>query len=154
VLGLSGVLGPLPLIERGLIAGVILLLDALDGWVARKTGTASTFGAHFDMETDAFFVLSTTVLLWTSGRLGAWILFGGLLRPSYVLWLWALPAPHSEEPRSSFGRLAFLGFASGLIAPLLSRSTWADALALLGTALVTLSFGRSARYWHRARARR
>lgn len=147
-------LGALPLPLSALLGGVILVLDGVDGWLARKTGSASAFGAHFDMETDAFFVLVMTVVLWTSGRLGAWILCGGLLRPLYVLWLWALPAPNSEEPRSSFGRLAFLGFAAGLVGALASTSRIASALALGGTALVSLSFARSARYWCRARVQR
>lgn len=154
VFGLAGVLGPLPLPQCALVAGATLLLDGVDGWVARKTRSASTFGAHFDMETDAFLVLMTTLVLWTSGRLGVWVLFGGLLRPLYVLWLWVLPAPDSEEPRSSLGRLAFLCFASGLIVPLASSSTWADSLAVLGTVAVTLSFARSVQYWHRARAKK
>lgn len=151
VLALGGALGPPPLLHCAFLAGLTLLLDALDGWLARRARSASFFGALFDMETDAFFVLMSTIVLWTRERLGVWILCGGLLRPACVLWLWALPAPGGEEPRSSWGRLAFLGFAAGLIAPLASTSAWADALAVVGTALVLLSFGRSARYWYRAR---
>jgi phosphatidylglycerophosphate synthase len=154
VIGLAGVLGPVSLAQCALMAGVVLLLDGVDGWVARKTRSASAFGAQFDMETDAFFVLMTSLVLWLSGRLGYWILCGGLLRPLYVLWLWALPAPDSEEPRSNLGRLAFLCFAGGLVVALASSSSGADALAVLGTVAVTLSFGRSARYWYRARVRK
>jgi phosphatidylglycerophosphate synthase len=152
VLALGGALGPRPLPQCAVLAGLTLLLDGVDGFVARKTRSASVFGAYFDMETDAFFVLVTSVVLWTRGRLGLWILCGGLLRPAYVLWLWALPATRGEEPRSNWGRLAFLGFAMGLIAPLASNSAWADALAVLGTACVSLSFARSGRYWYLARA--
>ena len=36
---------------------VALVLDALDGWVARRTRTASAFGARFDGEADAFLML-------------------------------------------------------------------------------------------------
>jgi phosphatidylglycerophosphate synthase len=43
------------------LASVALATDALDGRVARRTGTVSQFGARFDMETDAalLLVLST-----------------------------------------------------------------------------------------------
>jgi phosphatidylglycerophosphate synthase len=151
VLGLGGAFGALPLRQCALLAALVLLLDGVDGWVARRTQGSSPFGAHFDMESDAFFVLVCVFVLWTRERLGAWVLWGGLLRPLSVIWLWALPAANAAEPRSEFGRIAFLGFALGLIAPLASASVWADALASAGTGLVTLSFARSARHWHRAR---
>lgn len=151
VLALGGAFGALPLRECALLAALTLLLDGVDGWVARKNRSSSLFGAHFDMESDAFFVLVSVFVLWTRGRLGPWVLWGGLLRPLYVLWLWALPAPNAAEPRSQFGRVAFVGFALGLLAPLASPSPWADALAIAGTCLVTLSFARSGRYWQRAR---
>ena len=35
------------------LAAVALVLDAVDGRVARRTGTVSPFGARFDMEVDA-----------------------------------------------------------------------------------------------------
>jgi len=39
------------------LAALALALDAVDGRVARRTGTTSTFGARFDMEVDAFLIL-------------------------------------------------------------------------------------------------
>ena len=39
------------------LAVVALVLDAVDGWVARRTGTVSALGARFDMEVDAFLIL-------------------------------------------------------------------------------------------------
>lgn len=153
VLALAGAHQAFSLFECALMASVALVLDGVDGFVARKTHTASRFGAHFDMETDALFVLALTLLLWTRERLGPGILLGGLLRPAYVLWLWALPTPAGEEPRSNWGRWAFLVFALGLIAPLASPSHWADALAWCGTLAVALSFARSGRHWYRTRTR-
>ena len=38
-----------------------LLLDRVDGEVARRTGTVSGFGAAFDMEVDAFLILVLSV---------------------------------------------------------------------------------------------
>lgn len=59
-------------------AGVALLLDFVDGQVARRTGTASEFGAAFDMEVDAFLVLVLSVFVarWA----GPWVLLAGTAR--------------------------------------------------------------------------
>src|SRR5690242_9403071 len=36
------------------VAALALALDAVDGWVARRTPTTPMLGAHFDAEADAF----------------------------------------------------------------------------------------------------
>lgn len=151
VLALAGSHGAFSLFVCAIAAGLVLVLDGVDGFVARRTRSATAFGAHFDMETDALFVLTLAFVLWTRERLGPWILLGGVLRPAYVLWLWALPAA-GEEPRSRWGRWAFFAFALGLLAPLASTAAWADVAAIFGTIAVTLSFARSGRYWYRRRA--
>jgi phosphatidylglycerophosphate synthase len=71
------------------IASVALALDAVDGVVARRTGTASPLGARFDMEVDAFLILVLSVSVAT--RLGAWVLAIGAMRYAYVVAGWALP---------------------------------------------------------------
>src|SRR5690606_16238086 len=38
------------------LAAGALALDAVDGWVARRTGTSSPLGARFDGEVDAFLI--------------------------------------------------------------------------------------------------
>ena len=43
------------------LAAVALALDAADGWVARRTGTATALGARFDGEVDAFLILALSV---------------------------------------------------------------------------------------------
>ena len=40
-----------------MLASVALILDGVDGKVARRTRNASAFGARFDMEVDAFLIL-------------------------------------------------------------------------------------------------
>ena len=72
------------------IAIVALLLDGVDGWVARRTATASAFGTRFDMETDAALILVLAVLVWQYGKAGPWVLAAGLLRYIFVAagWVW------------------------------------------------------------------
>jgi phosphatidylglycerophosphate synthase len=62
----------------------VVLLDGVDGWIARRSGTASAFGARFDMEVDAVLILVLAALAWQHGKAGAWILLAGLLRYLFV----------------------------------------------------------------------
>src|ERR1700755_3267841 len=57
-------------IAAGAIAGVVAALYGLDGYLARRTGMASAFGARFDMETDAAFLLVLSGLLVLHGKAG------------------------------------------------------------------------------------
>ena len=55
---------------------VAAVSDVLDGWLARRHGTAADFGARFDMETDALLILLLSVLCLRYDKAGAWILIG------------------------------------------------------------------------------
>ncbi|MFK7890674.1 MAG: CDP-alcohol phosphatidyltransferase family protein [Granulosicoccus sp.] len=68
-----------------LFALFILALDGLDGYLARRSKTQTDFGARFDMETDAFLALIIALIVWQSGKLGAWILLLGIVRYVFVL---------------------------------------------------------------------
>jgi phosphatidylglycerophosphate synthase len=122
---------------------LVLALDGVDGFVARRTGTASAFGAHFDMESDALFIAIVTLEAWTRGRLGAWVLVAGALRYGYVMCLWAFPTKRGAEPRSLLARSAFLLLVLGLTAPWITDAAWGTALAAAGCGVVTASFARS-----------
>ncbi|WP_225839981.1 CDP-alcohol phosphatidyltransferase family protein [Streptomyces sp. NK08204] len=64
------------------LTAVALLLDGVDGKVARRTGTSTALGARFDMEVDAFLILVLSV--YVSMRLGAWVLLIGGMRYAFV----------------------------------------------------------------------
>lgn len=138
VLGLHGVQAPV--IVAAALA--VFALDGLDGPLARRHGTASPFGAFFDVEVDALLVLVLCVELWQRGRFGAWILLPGLLRYAYVLVVAAVPT-RGPEPRSLLGRLGFMACLAGLGGGLLEPGTLGMLSALIGTALVSASFARS-----------
>ena len=70
------------------IAIVALVLDAVDGQVARRTGTSSGLGARFDMEVDAFLILVLSV--YVARSMGAWVLAIGAMRYAFVVASWAL----------------------------------------------------------------
>ena len=72
-------------------AVVATLLDSVDGWLARRTGMASAFGARFDMETDALLIQVLAILAWQYGKAGPWVLVSGLLRYLFVAAGWVMP---------------------------------------------------------------
>jgi phosphatidylglycerophosphate synthase len=144
-LGLASALllfsGTQPLTSATLLAA-FLALDGVDGWIARRTNSASAFGARFDMETDAFGVLATGVVLCVERGLGAWILLGGLLRYVYVLAL-PLASGKREQPRSAWTRAAFAVAMVFLIGALGSPRGVARASGALATVLLSASFAYS-----------
>lgn len=73
---------------------VALLLDAVDGRVARRTGTTSPFGARFDGEADAFLILVLSG--YVGALLGWWVLVIGLAR--YAFGLAGLVVPWLRAP--------------------------------------------------------
>lgn len=82
------------------IAAVAASLDALDGWLARRMGMSSAFGARFDMETDALFILVMSIWAWRLGKAGSWVIVAGLLRYAFVLATLLLPALRGSLPPS------------------------------------------------------
>jgi phosphatidylglycerophosphate synthase len=89
--------------QAGLIVSLALIslaLDGVDGWLARRDGESSAFGARFDMETDGALILVLCAGLWLSGLAPAWVLAIGLMRPAFLagalIWPWlSNPLPDS-----------------------------------------------------------
>jgi phosphatidylglycerophosphate synthase len=67
------------------VSTTALLTDGLDGWIARRSGMASDFGAHFDMEVDALFLLVLSMLVHSAGEVGDWVIASGILRYAFVV---------------------------------------------------------------------
>ncbi|MDO6824616.1 CDP-alcohol phosphatidyltransferase family protein [Marinobacter sp. 1_MG-2023] len=61
-----------------------LVLDGVDGKLARATNSGSDFGARFDMEVDALLILGLCIAVIMSGKAGAWVLALGLMRYLFV----------------------------------------------------------------------
>jgi phosphatidylglycerophosphate synthase len=118
----------------------VWVFDGVDGWLARRLGESSEFGAQFDMETDSHVMLLVCLHLSVTRDLGLWILAMGALRYVYVLVRWAALTHEIRERRSSWGRivysLAVFALALGCVAewsalalPLMAAAT----LALCGS---------------------
>lgn len=135
-----------PWCTPGVVALTVLLvfaLDGLDGVLARSLHASSPQGAHFDMESDAYLVLTVCCLHTLYGH-GSWLLVGGLLRYAYSL-ATTLFRSRGEAPRSRVGRYAFAASLGCLTLALCLSGALASTLAGLGTAILLWSFGRS--FW-------
>ena len=119
---------------------VVLVLDGVDGAVARRLGEDSAFGAQLDMETDALFVAVLSVVSIVAGA-PLWVLGFGALRYALVLARVVFPAEARRERRTSFGRAAYLVAVVTLLVSLeLGPSMLATALLALGLGGLMLSF--------------
>ena len=127
-----------------LLGGLALALDGVDGPIARRTGTASQFGARFDLETDALTVLMLSALVAAEGRVGAWVLLSGALRYLYVAAGSVWPRLARPVPPSFARKLVCVLQIAGLLAALTPTvpPPWPTAVAAVSLALLIWSFGR------------
>jgi phosphatidylglycerophosphate synthase len=80
---------PVPVTALVTLCIVALVLDAVDGQVARRTGTATLLGARLDGEVDAFLILLLSVAV--SRDYGRWVLAIGAARYALLLAGWLVP---------------------------------------------------------------
>ena len=124
-----------------LLASLALVLDGVDGQVARRTGTVSALGGRFDMEVDAFLILVLSVQV--ARDHGAWVLALGaaryLLLVAGGLWPWLRVA----GPPRNWGKVvaAVQGVVLTVAASGLLPRRAADLALLAALALLTESFG-------------
>lgn len=124
------------------LAGVAALLDGVDGWIARRSGTATDFGARFDMETDALLILVLALLAWQWGKAGPWVLLAGLARYAFIAAARLLAWMRRRLPPSRRRRVVCVLQTAALIA-CLAPAVAPPASALLaaaGLAALLLSF--------------
>jgi phosphatidylglycerophosphate synthase len=123
------------------LSAVALVLDAVDGRVARRTATASPFGARFDMEVDAFliFILSVAV----ARSVGPWVLAIGGARYSFVAAGWLLPWLRRPTPPRYWCKsvAAIQGIVLTLAVSGVQPRTWSEIELATALALLTESFG-------------
>jgi phosphatidylglycerophosphate synthase len=124
------------------LAVVALVLDAVDGWVARRTRSGSTFGARFDGEVDAFLMLVLSV--YVARSMGAWVLAIGVARYAFALAGWALPWLRRQLPPRYWRKVvaAVQGVVLTWSAAEVSPPALVTAGLLVALGLLTESFGR------------
>lgn len=125
------------------VGTVAMLLDGVDGFVARRSRGPTRFGARFDMELDSFLLLGLSVLVWWSGQVGAWVVLIGLTRYVFVAASWLWPRLAAELPASV--RRKAICVVQGVVlltclGPIIPASVAAPAAAV-ALALLIWSFG-------------
>lgn len=127
------------------VAGVVLAalaLDGVDGYLARRFGHASAFGARFDMEVDAFLILVLSLAAALSGKAGFWVLAIGAMRYLFVAAQRFVPALNGELPPSFRRKFVCVLQVTGLgllVLPVL-RPPVSTGIALLLLAALAASF--------------
>lgn len=126
------------------LAMMFLILDGVDGYLARKLDLCSDFGARFDMESDAFFILVLSVSIVLLFNMPAWVLLIGLMRYVYIALQILLPILKTPV-KDRFSRKAICVFQIiSLVAPFLpfvTKSIWINML-MVSLLLLIFSFGR------------
>ncbi|HEY1573773.1 MAG TPA: CDP-alcohol phosphatidyltransferase family protein [Pseudonocardiaceae bacterium] len=140
---------PVPTAAITAIAAVALILDGVDGHVARRTGLATAFGARFDMEVDAFLILVLSIDV--AMTVGAWVLVIGAMRYLFVAAGWLFE--WLRKPlRASFASKA-IAAVQGIVLTAAATGILPDAgiAVLVALALLTWSFGRDVWWLWRTR---
>src|SRR5579859_994125 len=134
------------------LSTVALALDAVDGQVARRTGTATPLGARIDGEVDAFLILLLSIAV--SRDYGSWVPAIGAARYALLLAGWLMPWLAAPLPPRYWGKVvaAVQGIvltvaASAVVDRLTGMIAVAAALLLLAE-----SFGRNVIWLYRTGA--
>ena len=119
-----------------------LALDAVDGWLARRTGSVSELGARFDLEVDAFLLLVLSV--YVAQDLGWWVVVIGMLRYAFVAAGWVLPWMRRTLPPRYWRKVvtAVAGIALVIAASGVLPFWGSVSVVLVALALLLESFGR------------
>jgi phosphatidylglycerophosphate synthase len=135
------------------LAVVALVLDAVDGRVARYTGTVSAVGARFDMEVDSVLVLLLSV--YVADSLGLWVLAIGSVHYVLVVARRGLPWLRGPVPPRYWCKV--VAAVQGIVLVTAATGALPRVVVLLALAVVAAllaeSFGREVWWlWRRHQA--
>ena len=130
-----------------------LALDAVDGPVARRTGTVTAFGARFDGEVDAFLILVLSAA--AAPTVGGWVLAAGLARYLFAVAGWCLPWMRARLEFRYWRKVvtATVGIALTVVVAGVLPPAPTTAAALVALGLLAESFGRDVWWLWRHRER-
>jgi phosphatidylglycerophosphate synthase len=124
------------------LAAVAVALDAVDGRLARRTGTVSALGARLDGEVDAFLIAALSVRVATTA--GAWVLVIGAARYAFLVAGWLLPWLHGTLPPRHWRKV--VAAIQGVVLTVAATGALPSGLArvslLVALGLLAESFGR------------
>jgi phosphatidylglycerophosphate synthase len=133
------------------LSAAALALDAVDGWVARRTAVRR-LGAQFDGEVDAFLILVLSA--YVARSVGAWVLLIGVARYAFLVAGWVFPWMREPLPPRYWRKV--VAATQGIVLTIAAADVLPAAVTTAGLvgALVLLaeSFGRDVLWlrWNRS----
>ena len=116
--------------------------DALDGWIARRQKSVSTFGKLMDPLADKLLVTAALVSLVSLDRLSAWVAMVIIAREFAVTGLRQLAMEHGEViPASVWGKIKTVAQVAMVLVLILVENSpaWVDALVWVTVAITVVS---------------
>ena len=128
------------------MAAIVFVLasftDALDGWIARRQKSITTFGKLMDPLADKLLVTAALVSLVQLDRVSAWVAMVIIAREFAVTGLRQLAMEHGEViPASAWGKVKTV-FQIAMVLVLITVSgspTWVDVLVAVTTVITVIS---------------
>ncbi len=133
------------------VATVAVVLDGVDGAVARRTGSVTGFGARFDMEVDA--VLLALLSLAVAHVVGPWVVLIGAARYLWILAYHPWPWLGSPLPVRYWRKAVAVVQAVVLLLALTGWLPRPLTIALVAVALAALVWSFATSAWWLARRR-
>jgi phosphatidylglycerophosphate synthase len=127
------------------LAAVALTLDLIDGWLARRTSTETSFGARFDGEVDAFLILALSV--YVARDYGEWVLAIGIARYVFLAGELALPWMRAPLPPRRWRKVVAAGQGVALTVAAAGVLGHRPTQALLVAALLSLTASMAECVW-------
>ena len=136
------------------LSAIVLALDGVDGWLARRDKLVSEFGARFDVEVDSAFALILALHAFVDGKAGPLVLLLGLARYGFVVaglvfpWLnRTLPERFSRKVICVVQLVALIALQLPFVTP-----PFSTLLVVATVAAVLWSFGRDVIWLRRSKA--
>jgi CDP-diacylglycerol---glycerol-3-phosphate 3-phosphatidyltransferase len=121
---------------------VASITDALDGWIARRQKSVSTFGKLMDPLADKLLVTAALVSLVSLDRVSAWVAMVIIAREFAVTGLRQLAMEHGEViPASIWGKIKTVAQVAMVLVLILVENSpaWVDALVWVTVAITVVS---------------
>jgi CDP-diacylglycerol--glycerol-3-phosphate 3-phosphatidyltransferase len=121
---------------------VASITDALDGWIARRQKSVSTFGKLMDPLADKLLVTAALVSLVSLDRVSAWVAMVIIAREFAVTGLRQLAMEHGEViPASIWGKIKTVSQVAMVLVLILVEDSpaWVDGLVWVTVAITVAS---------------
>jgi len=117
-----------------------IILDGVDGYIARKYNQSSKAGETLDMETDAFMVLLLSWIHYNNGTLAYWILIPGGLRYYYEIAFNFFPSREVKLPTKKIRATIAVAFFVALLLPFIFQNPYSNFFIISASILICISF--------------